>query len=657
MEGIEVTNIFEKIRYLLSKYLIYILIALIVIVAIILIIPSKSTREKAISLAEKYIKSNNITLTNVEREISFSEIGMELDDDCYESGLVLASTNGYKVLYVCNNTLSDDLRSMLNANQLTLNGANPFYVKYGNIYEEPGYYVPSDDAIVKSSGMVINTIGMYLLKYEAIGNGTYLKSNRVVLVTNKSFVSQPTISLKGNTRLVIVKGEKWVDPGCEAYDSKDGVITRNVQVIGNVNTNAVGKYTLRYTVTNSSGKSTEISRYVTVVNNTSPADFEISYEPTTITNGDVKIKISVTGDGGDFILDPDSNTTNLREVREVIYKATSNGVYEFSLKKKDGGVIEKSIEITNIDKTKPTGSCKSVVTNSKTVVTVTANDISGIKKYVYTVGTYKGESTSNTYSVNQSIKTASVTVYDNASNYELISCIIDDQTTPIVDPGGTTPGTVTGTPGNYNQNVVDENGMKYIIYYPKDLNLSNKNPLVIFLHGSGECGSNINSLAGTPFGSGMKKGIFKGAVFLAPQCSNCSNNWDNCFPKLESLITKVVKTYNIDSRRISITGHSLGGIAVYSMIRRNPNLFASAVVVAGLKKESGVTNLLTTPIRHYHGTKDTSVSYSSGLSAANEIKNAGGKIEFIPLQGEGHAITDKVYYYTDAISWMISHYR
>ena len=93
----------EKILDFVKKYIIYIISFLIIIFLIILLFPKKSIRSDVINKLNKYLKNNSITLTSVEREFTFNEINYKLDSSCYESGLILASTNGYKVYYVCNN--------------------------------------------------------------------------------------------------------------------------------------------------------------------------------------------------------------------------------------------------------------------------------------------------------------------------------------------------------------------------------------------------------------------------------------------------------------------------------------------------------------------------------------------------------------------------
>lgn len=73
----------------------------------------------------------------------------------------------------------------------------------------------------------------------------------------------PVIELKGNNILLMV-GDTYSEPGYDAFDNYDGNITSKVVVSGNVDTNKVGVYKLKYTVQDSSNNNFEIERVVTV---------------------------------------------------------------------------------------------------------------------------------------------------------------------------------------------------------------------------------------------------------------------------------------------------------------------------------------------------------------------------------------------------------
>ena len=455
---------------------------------------------------------------------------------------------------------------------------------------------------------------------------------------NNNVTPTLTLTLKGNREVSIMKGENYIEAGYTAYDSIEGDITNRVTVIGVINKEEVGKYIIKYSITNKNGITKEEVRTINVIADLSDLSVGISYSPKEITNKDVTIELKISGTGYDFALDPDGN---LIKDTKITYKASVNDEYIFSIKRKDGAIIEKIVNIENIDKVKPIGSCKNVITTGKTTITVSATDDSGIKKYSYTTSNSTKESTSNSYTLDGENKNAVVTVYDNAGNYEMINCITEDKTSSIK---------VTS---HYQVSKYED--LNYIVYYPENLDLSHENSLVIFLHGDGERGTRISSLENVAFVQNMKSGKFKNAIYLAPQRPG-EWYWNKFFPTLKKLINEIVKAYNVNTKKISITGHSSGGIGVYGFVSENPTMFAAASVLSGRRdKAYEAKALIDVPIRHYHGTSDVNVPFSSGERGVNEIKNAGGKkIELIPLEGKGHAIGSYVYNQTDVIEWMLS---
>lgn len=485
----------------------------------------------------------------------------------------------------------------------------------------------------------------------------------VIPTSKKENKSIPTLTLKGETTYKINQGEFYSEPGYLAYDSKDGNITNKVIVEGVVNSDVPGKYTIVYKITNSSNNTIVATRIVEVKEVIKEVNLTTNVAPTTPTNGDVQITIMINGDYL-FMIDPDGKTI---EYNRYIYTVEENGVYEFQIKSKSGKVLTREFEVSNIDKEKPTGTCKNTLTKGYTKIEVDAKDNVGIVKYTYYSNDSKlSESEKATLEISKEYFNVSVELYDEAGNYQKIKCTEDNQIpadvpdTPV-NPKPSNPATPVINDEHYNQ-TLKYAGLNYILYIPTDLNTSRPVPLVIFLHGSGEFGSNINGVFNdnTAFVNGMRNRKWKGAVYLAPQCSKnneAEQNWSHCMSALKELIDYIVKTKNIDTDRISITGHSIGGIAVYEMIERYPNFFSVGVPVAGRYRGSNVTALLNTKIRAYHGSMDTHVKYASGKETIEKIQARGGDAELITLKDKGHAIQPAVYDNTDCLNWMIQQRR
>lgn len=76
--------------------------------------------------------------------------------------------------------------------------------------------------------------------------------------------TKPEINLKGNVTMYLSLGNKYNEPGYTAIDNCDGDITKNVKVDGKVDSSKLGKYTIKYTVTDNEKNTVTKERIVTV---------------------------------------------------------------------------------------------------------------------------------------------------------------------------------------------------------------------------------------------------------------------------------------------------------------------------------------------------------------------------------------------------------
>jgi len=148
-------------------------------------------------------------------------------------------------------------------------GDNPYEQVYGTTYTEPGYTLEASNGsdassahhTVEITGTVnVNTLGQYTLTYSAPGVTSF---DRIVNVVDNVY---PVINLEGDNPYVIEPNSTYTEPGYTATDNRDGNITNDVIITGDVNTNTVGTNTLKYTVTDGADNTTEVTRLVQVGN-------------------------------------------------------------------------------------------------------------------------------------------------------------------------------------------------------------------------------------------------------------------------------------------------------------------------------------------------------------------------------------------------------
>ncbi len=251
------------------------------------------------------------------------------------------------------------------------------------------------------------------------------------------------------------------------------------------------------------------------------------------------------------------------------------------------------------------------------------------------------------------IKTNTTTpdsIYQSPDNYEKgtpkpkkSSSDIGDETTDVVN-------TDSGL------HALKFNGWDYYLYIPKNVN-SNK-PLIIFLHGNGDQGNNLEKLKGDGgFAAHLSQGTEYPAYVLLPQLP--SGTWLGNESTLFNLIENVITTHGIDRDRISLSGFSMGANSVPPIVANHPNYFSSAVIMSiGSYSPSTVSVLKTVPTRIYYGVNDKWAS--SCVPLYNQLTAAGGEAEIFKYQNQGHPFLPKrVLDDTDSnvIGWMLSKRR
>ena len=77
------------------------------------------------------------------------------------------------------------------------------------------------------------------------------------------------------------------------------------------------------------------------------------------------------------------------------------------------------------------------------------------------------------------------------------------------------------------------------------------------------------------------------------------------------MIYHLLETYNIDAKRVYITGISMGGFTTCELVNQMlSNTFAAAVPLSGSQMMTDPETLLNTAFRIYHSTNDTVVNVS-----------------------------------------------
>ena len=222
------------------------------------------------------------------------------------------------------------------------------------------------------------------------------------------------------------------------------------------------------------------------------------------------------------------------------------------------------------------------------------------------------------------------------------------------------------------QQYISEKGdtLNYRLLYP-DADTMRKYPLVIFLHGSGERGSDNDAQ--------LKWGVMNFATdemmtmypafVIAPQCPagmtwpnfNRANNNRLMTLKPEpskpmelvvALIQQMINKAPIDVNRIYITGLSMGGYGTFDAIERYPDLFAAAMPVCGGGDTSRAASIAHIPMWIVHGSEDGTVNPLNSVDMLQALMKAGAHPGFSMYPETGHFSWLAAYINKLAIEWL-----
>ena len=205
--------------------------------------------------------------------------------------------------------------------------------------------------------------------------------------------------------------------------------------------------------------------------------------------------------------------------------------------------------------------------------------------------------------------------------------------------------------------------VNYLLFLPKDYaKKSGKTwPLILFLHGSGERGSNVWKVAthGPPSRVAAEPDF--PFIIVSPQCPE-GEHWSN--DTLLALLDEVLRNYAADPARVYLTGLSMGGYGTWDLGLSHPERFAAIVPICGggemisvlLSSREKAEALKRLGIWAFHGAKDPVVPVEESqrmVDAANKAGVTEAKLTVYP-EAEHNSWT-QTYNNPELYDWLLKH--
>lgn len=224
---------------------------------------------------------------------------------------------------------------------------------------------------------------------------------------------------------------------------------------------------------------------------------------------------------------------------------------------------------------------------------------------------------------------------------------------------------------------ISEGGREYpyTVYVPRAYTGDEPMPMVLFLHGRGECGTDGSRQIYVGLGEKLmwdpERWPF---IVIMPQKPDYDSLWPDHERALMAMMDRTMAEYRVDGSRVYLTGLSQGGHGTWNVAARNVERFAAIAPVCGfvgpfrgdgveaITSETAAVQELAgrlagMPVWIFHGEADNVVPASHSTAMHEALKAAGADVKYSLYPGVNHNSWQAAYGEEELPKWLLSHSR
>ncbi|MGB5325747.1 MAG: prolyl oligopeptidase family serine peptidase [Pseudomonadales bacterium] len=205
-------------------------------------------------------------------------------------------------------------------------------------------------------------------------------------------------------------------------------------------------------------------------------------------------------------------------------------------------------------------------------------------------------------------------------------------------------------PGQFNYS--ESETLRYLLYLPQGYEQQDKWPLLLFLHGWGEAGNNLNKVKKHGPPKHIARGRILPFIVVSPQNPN-KGAWQPAL--LSALLDDIERQYKVDKSRIYVTGLSEGGFGTWSLANHEPDRFAAIAPVCGGGDPGWAERIKHVNVWAYHGARDNVVPVSESINMVAAIKRLGGNPNLTVYPEVGHDAWERAYEEPGFYTWLLEY--
>ena len=215
----------------------------------------------------------------------------------------------------------------------------------------------------------------------------------------------------------------------------------------------------------------------------------------------------------------------------------------------------------------------------------------------------------------------------------------------------------------YRNSEPDGSGFPYRVFIPAGCEAPFRCPVILFLHGAGERGTNNTSQLNNRANYAMD--LVDGAnltaqpmLMIAPQCPT-GVDWGSTANQtlIADILEDVAEEFGYDETRAYVTGLSMGGNGTWMTLKNFTTFFAAGIPICGWGSGAASSASFLVPQWVSHAANDTTVGVAGSRNMVDGLHAAGGDPIYTEFASGGHAIWDNVYPLPEVFDWMRAHRR
>jgi predicted peptidase len=198
---------------------------------------------------------------------------------------------------------------------------------------------------------------------------------------------------------------------------------------------------------------------------------------------------------------------------------------------------------------------------------------------------------------------------------------------------------------------------RYLLFLPTgyDPESGQRWPLMLFLHGAGERGDDLEQVKNWGVPSMVDQWPDFPFILVSPQCP-AGEYWD--VDALNTLLDELEERFAVDPDRIYLTGLSMGGFGTFALGLKHPERFAALAPICGGGERLWVRpEHAGLPIWVFHGAKDTVVPISRSESMVDALRAVGADVRFTVYPEAEHNSWSETYANRELYDWFLQHKR